>query len=636
MRKKLAALLCVLALSVSMLAAPAGAAQSVSQSEMLQVLAAMGVLNGDAKGNLNLSQNVTRAAFIKMAVAASPYKDMATSSAYVSPFADVKYNHWAAGYVKTGVDAGWVNGYLDGTFRPDNPVKLEEAVTICLKMLGYTDADFSTGTFPYPQLALYQNLGMNTGVDAKQGQNMTRAQCAQLIYNTLNAGAKSGQPYAAVLGYTVDAAGNIDYLSVVNAELEGPIVVRDGSWKAQIGFTPDHIYRNDGESTANAVSEYDVLYYLEKTRTVWAYHNQVTGLYESAQPNRSNPSSVVVSGVTYTFESSAAAYAMSTTGAYKLGDTVTLLLGRDNTIAAVIDPSEAGSAAYGIVLSTGTTTYTDAQGKNYTAPFVRLLGVDGVTYQYQSDRSGYYKEGDLVKVSYDSAGSVKLSRISTNNSKGLTGTVDAAGTKVGNTPFAANARIMDYYDGTSALVTPSRLAGVKLESGDVAYYELNGSGEIETMILKDVTGDTFTFGLLTRDEEILGYDGNVAGHIYTMMSDGAQVGPITCQGVTFPVSAGGKGVRYRLDGMGIDKMYNLTEVRLISAGNGVAVGANNQRFNIANGVQVYIRQEQSGLGAQYYAVSLDRISDGSYNLTGWYDKVEADGGRLRVIVATPS
>lgn len=636
MRKKLAALVCVLALSVSLMAPAALAAENGVQGEVLQILAAMGVMNGDEKGNLNLEANVDRAAFTKMAVAASVYKDMATGVTYVSPFSDVKYTHWAAGYIKTGVDAGWINGYLDGTFRPNNSVKLAEAVNICLKMLGYTDADFSGGTFPNPQMAMYRNLKLNTGISAAQGDDLTRAECAQLIYNTLNATTKTGQIYATTLGYGVDASGKIDYLSVINAELEGPYVVGDGSWTDAIDFTPSVVYRNDSESTASAIGKYDVVYYLKKTGTVWAYRNQVTGVYESAQPNRSNPSSVVVSGVSYTFESSSAAYAMSTTGSFKLGDTVTLLLGRNNTIAAVIDPSESGSATYGVVLATGTTTYTDAQGKNYTAPYVKLLGVDGVTYQYQTDKSGYYKEGDLVKVSFDN-GEIKLSRISTSSSKNLSGTVNSAATKLGSYTFADNVKIMDYAEGSAVVISANRLAGVKIESGKVAYYELNGSGEIETLILKDVTGDMYSFGILTKDEELMAVDPvsgqpYVAGHSYTVTSNGAEIGPLVCQGITFPVSAG-KAVRYKMDGMSLDKMYNLTDVKLISAEGGTAVTTNNQKFNISSGVQVYLKQSQSGLGIKYYVTSLDKINSGDYTLTGWYDKAESAGGRMRVIIA---
>lgn len=135
---------------------------TAGEGEALQVLAAMGVMNGDEKGNLDLSMQCD-AGGLYQGSGSFHLSDMATSTAHVSPFSDVKYTHWAAGYIKTAVDAGWVNGYLDGTFRPDSPVYLEQAVNICLKMLGYTDEDFATGTYPYPQLAMYQNLKLNTG-----------------------------------------------------------------------------------------------------------------------------------------------------------------------------------------------------------------------------------------------------------------------------------------------------------------------------------------------------------------------------------------------------------------------------------------------------------------------------------------
>lgn len=63
---------------------------------------------------------------------------------------------------------------------------------------------------------------------------------------------------------------------------------------------------------------------------------------------------------------------------------------------------------------------------------------------------------------------------------------------------------MDYADGHSANIAASRLAGVKIDSGDVAYYELTAAGEIETLILKNVTGDMYSFGMLTKDDEIPG------------------------------------------------------------------------------------------------------------------------------------
>ncbi len=72
------------------------------------------------------------------------------------------------------------------------------------------------------------------------------------------------------------------------------------------------------------------------------------------------------------------------------------------------------------------------------------------------------------------------------------------------------------------------------------------------------------------------------------------VGPLTCEGVSFPVSQG-KAVRYMMDGTTLDKMYNLTEVKLTAATtNGTAVAVNGQKFDISTGVQIYLKQNQSG------------------------------------------
>ena len=633
MRKKITALLCAAALSASLLVPQAAAAQSAMESEVLPVLATMGVMNGDAHGNLNLSDQVERAAFVKMAVSASPYKNMAGASSQVSPFADVKYTHWAAGYIKTAVNAGWITGYLDGKFRPANPVTLEEGVSICLKMLGYTNQDFSGGTYPDPQLALYHSLKLDAGITATRGQNLTREQCAQMIYNTLNATTKAGQPYAVTLGYRVDASGNIDYLSVINAELEGPFVMDQASLASCVGFTPTQVYRNDAVSTAEAVQPYDVVYSIKKTKTVWAYHNQVTGVYEAAAPSHSNPTGVVVSGMNYAFETSAAAHAMSATGKFHIGDTVTLLLGRDNTIAGVVDPTASGSATHGIVLATGTGTYMDAQGKPYTAPYLKMLGVDGVTYQYQTEKSGYYKEGDLVKVTFEK-GVAKIERLS-NTSGNLSGKVNSTATKLGSDTFADNVKIMDYADGAAVTVPADRLANVRIENNQITYYELNGAGEIETLILKDVTGDMYQFGILTKDEEIYGMMGNmpvVTGHMYTVTAGGQEIGPLVCQNTSFPVKQG-QVVRYRMDGTELEKMYALKDISLISAEGGSAVGRNNQKFDISRGVQVYERRNVVGEGTRYYLTSLEKVNTGDYTLTGWYDKDESNGGRMRVIVA---
>ena len=119
-------------------------AQGADRGETaLRVIRALEIMEGNEAGDLMLEKQVTRAEFVKMVLSASIYKDTASSPASVSPFPDVRSSHWAAGYIKTAVDLQVVNGYLDGTFRPNAAVKLEEAVQILLKMLGYTPSDTS-------------------------------------------------------------------------------------------------------------------------------------------------------------------------------------------------------------------------------------------------------------------------------------------------------------------------------------------------------------------------------------------------------------------------------------------------------------------------------------------------------------
>ncbi len=157
-------------------AAEGGAA--LNEAGILNVLAALEIMNGDESGSLNLSSGVTRAEFTKMVLAASSSKDAVELQGSFSPYNDVTRSHWAAGYIKTARDMGLISGYLDGTFRPDAGVKLAEAVTVALKNLGYTEADFA-GTYPTGQMSLYHSLKLDDGLSLSDPEaELTRRDCA--------------------------------------------------------------------------------------------------------------------------------------------------------------------------------------------------------------------------------------------------------------------------------------------------------------------------------------------------------------------------------------------------------------------------------------------------------------------------
>ena len=95
-------LACCLSLSLALPGFAAGAIPS--PGEVSQVVTALGILDGNSSGSLELSRNVTRAEFITMALKASPNGDQ-VGEASTSPYPDVPYTHWAAGYVEAAVAA---------------------------------------------------------------------------------------------------------------------------------------------------------------------------------------------------------------------------------------------------------------------------------------------------------------------------------------------------------------------------------------------------------------------------------------------------------------------------------------------------------------------------------------------------
>ena len=625
MRKRIFSALLILALFAAFL--PSFAAAEADESTILQTLSIMEIMVGDEKGNLNLGNYVTRAEFAKLAVSASLYKDAATAVSHVSPFPDVRSDHWASGYIKTAVDAGWITGYLDGTFVPDNAVKLEEAVTVILKVLGYTDADF-IGTYPSGQLALCRALKLNKNVTAAQGATLTRRDCAHLIYNALIAKNRSQVVHAVTLGYGVDANGDIDYLALLNTKMDGPVVVpATGGVAALIGFTPRLVYRNGSVASIGAIAPYDVVYYMESLGTVWVSSAKAHGVYESASPNAAAPSAVTVSGKTYTIGTTTARLALSAVGQFSVGDNITLLLGLDGAVAGVMSPQTEDKLLTGLVLKSGTRSFTNADGSTYSSYYVQIVTTGGQVFDYPTPNDAL-TAGRLVTVQY-TGGAPDVRPLSTASRK-ISGKVNSAGTKMGSYTFADGIEILDVYESAYASINPSRLSSADISENMVLYYRLNTAGEIDRLILNNVTGDMYTYCVLTNVSERSGsltasatYQYLVNGNSMTLQSDK----------IYNNVSVGPAFVRYGKNNQ-VDLVRNLPLEVNLSALSETAASGNSATYTIIDKVQVY----ENTSGNVYMLSSIGHLSAqglSNYSIKGYLDKAESEGGRIRVIIATP-
>lgn len=84
-----------------------------------------GIVNGYEDGSFRPDNNITRAEFAKI-IAKLTEKEVHEKSA---GFSDAK-GHWAEAYIAVLAEKGVITGYEDNTFRPDNPITRAEAVAI--------------------------------------------------------------------------------------------------------------------------------------------------------------------------------------------------------------------------------------------------------------------------------------------------------------------------------------------------------------------------------------------------------------------------------------------------------------------------------------------------------------------------
>ena len=581
---------------------------------------ALGIMVGDTNGNMNLSSRVTRAEFITMAVKATPGGEQIGQAA-TSPYPDVPRSHWASGYVEAGVAAGLVSGYTDGTFRPNREISLAEGVTIALQLLGYGPSDFS-GAYPTGQLAMYHSLKLDQGVTAAGPSTLlTRQDAMYLFYNLMTANTKEGRPYLESLGYSLNAAGEIDLVALISGQMEGPVVAQ-GNWQSSLSFDPAQakVYRNGGVSTLSAIQNYDVVYWNRAMRTLWAYSDKVTGTIQALEPSASNPTAVTVAGRTCQIESAAAAYALSDLGEYRLGDTVTLLLGRNGAVAAVTGtPSGTGSAAYtsqriGVVTAIERAQYSDGKGGTYTSRTAVVLATDGQTYRYENQAG--LSAGSLVQAEA-AADKVTLRPLP---AASLSGSVDRSAARLGRYPFAGDVEILDVSGSAAVRVYPQRLAGMSLSEGNVSYYHLNGAGEIDRLVLKDATGDMYAYGVVTRISS--SKDGSMKGYDYDI---GGTAGSIPLSSTRLPVDGVG-GVRCKGDPSAPEGLYSLTALRGGTV-EGNTLRAGGKTYTLPDNVAVYRVKNGS-----YYRITLAQLGQ-SDTLTAWYDRPDEQGGRIRVITA---
>ena len=509
MKKRILAFLLAVSIAVSVLVLPVSAA-SINNTALQTAITLGAVPTGQ-----ELGANVTRGAFAKMLVSFSTYRESVDAQGTVGTlYRDVPGTSQWAPYIRIAVQQGWMNGYTDGSFRPDNTVTLEEACAAVLKLLSYKTTDL-TGSFPQAQLNKAQQIGLRDQLTCTQGQAMTYEQCTLLLYNALRANTASGSAYGSSLGFTV-SNGQVDTSSVLLKSRKGPFVAEEGT---QLPFTPVSVYRNDKTSASAELNKYDVYYYSESLQTVWIYTRRAAGRITAVSPSASAPTALTVAGSAYSLGSAAVASKISSLNGGGVGEVVTLLLGMDNEVADVITGEEADSVFYGVV-QTANRSLVEDNGADVLQK-ISVMCTDGIIRTVNIDKSLNYPTGWLVEISVTPEGE----QVTAIESKSVSGTINDTATALGDYALADDVQILDTTsEGLAGTVRPSRIAGTKLNALAVRYYTLNEQGQIDRLILNDVTGDLWKYGVLDDVKNLAVNAGSILGTLTGSGSSGSGSG----------------------------------------------------------------------------------------------------------------
>lgn len=181
MKKALSVILAA-AIGLSAAAAFADSKTETAVDMAAESLREQGILQGDEEGNLNLDSTVTRAEFCKLLIEAIEV-DKSSSTALDAGFSDVDKSHWAYDYIHTAAERKIINGFEDGTFKPESSVTYEQAIKMTL-----VTARIMWGDEVYPTDYISKAIDecLLDSVSASIGEEITRKDAANLIYNVMN------------------------------------------------------------------------------------------------------------------------------------------------------------------------------------------------------------------------------------------------------------------------------------------------------------------------------------------------------------------------------------------------------------------------------------------------------------------
>lgn len=159
--------------------------------EAIMSLFDLGIIQGYPDGTLKPDQNINRAELLKIIAEGMGYSPHPLE--YSRCFTDVGIiSEWYIGYVCFGSAEGWVVGYPDGTFRPENNINNAEVLSMIFKAYEIAIPEAAEGEEWYAPYVQFATDNQIIEEDFDPAAIITRLEAFKILEKTLRLGGDDG------------------------------------------------------------------------------------------------------------------------------------------------------------------------------------------------------------------------------------------------------------------------------------------------------------------------------------------------------------------------------------------------------------------------------------------------------------
>lgn len=269
------------------------------------------------------------------------------------------------------------------------------------------------------------------------------------------------------------------------------------------------IVKNGAVIDPSGLKKYDVVTLDAANRQALVSDTRVSGRYSEGGPTVSYPQEVKVYGNSFRISDSAAAFFKD----MKLKDYITLLFDADGNVAAAYPRSTVSADMQGIVTAIDESKATVTLTNGVTLRNMDIDKLDKPTALM----------GRLVSVSTNGDKAVLTRRTLSGKTSGEWSLSDG---KLGTKSVSSRVNVYEEVLSGAPLsrIALSDISLAKVPSSDIRYTVTDSAGTITTVILGDVTGDSWLYGMGSskRNERIFTPPFSVGGRSWEELSDAEQ------------------------------------------------------------------------------------------------------------------